>query len=62
MVARVKREIQVPLIVGGGIRTVAGAKEILDAGADVIVTGTLVEQVRDIDGALRPIIDEAKRR
>lgn len=48
MVRAVKKEIEVPLIVGGGIRTRDQAKAILDAGADVIVTGNVLEGVVDV--------------
>lgn len=43
MVKAVKDEIHIPLIVGGGIRNGAKAKALTDAGADILVTGTLVE-------------------
>jgi phosphoglycerol geranylgeranyltransferase len=48
----------VPLIVGGGIRRAGQAKNIAEAGADVIVTGTIVEQ--DIS-KLKTIINVIKR-
>jgi phosphoglycerol geranylgeranyltransferase len=43
MVKAVRGEIKIPLIVGGGIRDGAKARELTDAGADILVTGTLVE-------------------
>jgi phosphoglycerol geranylgeranyltransferase len=43
MVKAVRAEIKIPLIVGGGIRDGARARELTDAGADILVTGTLVE-------------------
>lgn len=61
IVRRVKDEISVPLLVGGGIRSAAASREALEAGADVIVTGTLVEQVGDIQGAIAAIVAEAGR-
>jgi len=39
VIKAVKRAIEVPLIVGGGINTPAKAKQALDAGADIIVIG-----------------------
>jgi len=39
VIKAVKRAIEVPLIVGGGINTPAKAKQVLDAGADIIVIG-----------------------
>lgn len=44
MVKGVKEAIDIPLIVGGGIRTSSIAKEKVEAGADIIVTGTSVEK------------------
>ena len=49
MIRAVKKSIDVPLIIGGGIRTRAQALAAASAGADIIVTGNVVEngQVRD---------------
>ncbi len=44
MIKAVKNKIKVPLIIGGGIRNAEQAKNIAEAGANVIVTGTIVEQ------------------
>jgi phosphoglycerol geranylgeranyltransferase len=44
MIRAVKEALDIPLIVGGGIRDSAQAGAVLDAGADIIVTGTLVER------------------
>jgi phosphoglycerol geranylgeranyltransferase len=43
-ISAVKRAIDVPLIIGGGVRTPEQAREISKAGADYIVTGTLMEE------------------
>lgn len=44
MIRTVKNGISVPLIIGGGIRSVAEAVRIWDAGADIIVIGNALEQ------------------
>jgi phosphoglycerol geranylgeranyltransferase len=44
MISLVKKSIDVPLIVGGGINTVQKAAEVLEAGADVIVVGNAIEK------------------
>ncbi len=44
MITRVKKSIKVPLVVGGGIRNPEDAKNILNAGADIIVIGNAVEK------------------
>ncbi len=43
MIRAVKRELTVPLIVGGGIRTAIDARRVRQAGADIVVTGTVIE-------------------
>ena len=44
MISKVKKMIQIPLIVGGGIKTPEMAEEAVRAGADVIVIGTAFEK------------------
>ena len=44
MISKVRQMIQVPLIVGGGIKTPELAAEAAKAGADVIVIGTAFEK------------------
>jgi phosphoglycerol geranylgeranyltransferase len=45
MIRVVKHAIEVPLIVGGGIRSREQALEAASAGADILVTGNLVENM-----------------
>lgn len=40
----VREAIDIPLIVGGGIRSPETARKVLEAGADIIVTGTIAEE------------------
>ncbi len=44
MIQAVKRESRLPLLVGGGIRSHEAAKGVAKAGADIVVTGTVVER------------------
>jgi len=44
MIKEVRKNISVPLIIGGGIRTPEDAYEICKAGADIIVIGTIAEE------------------
>ncbi len=60
MVKVVKDWIDIPLIVGGGIRKAEDARNIVKAGADIIVTGTLVEEVKDIKAAVSEIVKAIK--
>ncbi len=57
MVAAVKSEIEIPLIVGGGIRDPHTARRLIEAGADIIVTGTLIERVVDVRSTLSEFLD-----
>ena len=43
MISRVRESIEVPLVVGGGITSAEKAAAVSRAGADIVVTGTLVE-------------------
>lgn len=44
LVKEVKKQISIPLIVGGGIKTQNEAMSIIDAGADFIVLGSIIEE------------------
>lgn len=44
MIKAVKANINIPLIIGGGINTTQKAKDALEAGADIIVIGNLLEE------------------
>jgi len=60
MITMVRKTITVPLIVGGGIRGVVEAKAARMAGADIVVTGTLVEN-GEFTGILRDVIKAIKQ-
>ena len=47
IIRAVKAEVTVPVIVGGGIRTPEYAKTLVDAGADFIVIGNVLERSDD---------------
>ena len=59
MIRAVRAAIDIPLVVGGGIRTAEAAGAVARAGADVVVTGTVVEREKDGE-ALRRIIEAVK--
>lgn len=44
MIASVKRAVDTPLIIGGGINSVAKAKSAWKSGADVVVVGNAIEK------------------
>ena len=56
MISAVKKSIDIPLIVGGGIKSAKIAKEKARAGADIVVTGTKLEEEKNLKEALRNII------
>ena len=63
MITMVSKTIDIPLIVGGGIRTENDAVEVVEAGADMIVQGTMTEEtaLRDKGETLKKVIRAAKK-
>jgi phosphoglycerol geranylgeranyltransferase len=60
MVSSVAEVLSIPLVVGGGIRDAKSAKEISQAGADIVVTGTIVEESKNVKRTLSEIISGVK--
>jgi len=56
MVEFVKGSIEIPLIIGGGIRTPEKAKSILMAGADIVVVGNIFEENPDLIGNFMNVV------
>ncbi len=44
MIAAISKAVDIPVVVGGGIRTVENAAQAYEAGADMIVVGTALEE------------------
>lgn len=59
MIGAVKGAISIPLVVGGGIRTANAARDVARAGADIVVTGTVVEETQGAE-ELERIIQAVK--
>ncbi|WP_337860618.1 geranylgeranylglyceryl/heptaprenylglyceryl phosphate synthase [Ferroplasma sp.] len=57
VIKMIKNSIKIPVIVGGGIRDYEKARAIIDAGADIIVTGTVIEKTENPYNALKDIIN-----
>jgi phosphoglycerol geranylgeranyltransferase len=57
MIGAVKKYTNHTLIVGGGIRTRDDAQKVAAAGADIIVTGTVVEESSNVKDRIRNILD-----
>ncbi len=60
MVRRVRSVLEIPLIVGGGIRAGPDARALLRAGANVLVTGTVTEE-EGLGEGFRAILGEVRR-
>ena len=56
MITAVKNAIDIPLIVGGGIRSPKVASQKTKAGADVVVTGTKLEEDKHVRKTLADLI------
>lgn len=57
MIQKVKMFTNHMVIVGGGIRTKEDARKVAQAGADIIVTGTLVENTSNIKEKISEIVE-----
>ena len=60
MVEAVRTVLSIPLIVGGGIRTGPEARTLLEAGAQILVTGTVTEE-EGVGEGFRAILEEVQR-
>ena len=60
LIRAVREVLSIPLIVGGGIRSAADARSVLDAGAQILVTGTVTEE-QGLGGGFRGILEEVRR-
>ncbi len=56
MIATVKKTSNTILIIGGGIRTGKDARIIAKSGADIIVTGTVVEDSDNVEEKIKEIV------
>lgn len=63
MIRLVKSRLQIPLIVGGGIKDGVTAGRAAEAGADIIVTGTMIEGDGDeVAEKIRETIENIRKR
>ena len=49
------------IIVGGGIRNGESAYTVAKAGADIVVTGTIVEETLDVEAKIKEIVSGIKK-
>ncbi len=55
-IQKIRTVIDVPLIVGGGIKSPGSARRAVMSGADIIVTGTMVETEEDATYAIKELV------
>ena len=60
MIAGVKKMTDIPVIVGGGIRDGETAAKVAKAGADIFVTGTVVEDSSDVKNKIEELVNGIK--
>jgi putative glycerol-1-phosphate prenyltransferase len=58
MIAAVRRQLDIPLMVGGGIRTPEQMYAAFAAGADLVVTGTVTEENPDLIRAFADVVSQ----
>ncbi len=61
VIRAVKSSISIPLIVGGGIRTEEQTRQVIESGADIIVTGTIAEEDLDRLNRVISIVNRYRR-
>jgi phosphoglycerol geranylgeranyltransferase len=60
MISAIRSSIDIPLIVGGGINSPERAASAVSAGADILVTGTMVEGSGDIPSSVSDMVGAMK--
>ena len=60
VVREVRGAVKLPLIVGGGVRERRIAEELASAGADIIVTGNIVEEADNVGEVVKEIVEGLK--
>lgn len=57
MVKTARRLINLPIVIGGGIRTPQQAGELVKAGADILITGNILEHTKDVSKTVSEITE-----
>jgi len=60
VITSVRRAVNIPIVVGGGIRNYDLARRATEAGADIVVTGTVVEEAKDVRRVISSIVSGVK--
>lgn len=57
-ISQIRKHCSIPLIVGGGIRTIDALKQVYDAGADIAVIGTIIEKDPTLLSAMKAVANK----
>ncbi len=60
MITMVKHTVDIPVVVGGGIRTGRQAASVVKAGADIVVTGTVIETTDNAKDVVSTLVKAVK--
>jgi phosphoglycerol geranylgeranyltransferase len=60
MITIVKHTVDIPVVVGGGIRTGEQAAQVVKAGADIVVTGTVIETTDNTKDVVSTLVKAVK--
>jgi len=60
MISLVRKAIDIPLVVGGGLRDGKSVEKAVRAGADIVVTGTAIEKGGSVGDKIRKFIKSIK--
>ena len=61
MIKRVKEAVNIPIIIGGGIRSAEEAIVACNAGADIVVTGNIIEQNPELMHSIADAVHKKNR-
>ena len=61
VISTVRKTVDLVMVVGGGIRTGRLAYRAVEAGADIVVTGTAVEEAGDAYSKVKEIVDAVRK-
>jgi len=62
IVIQVRKAIEIPYLVGGGVKTPAQAGQIIKAGADWIQIGTVAEKTKNVKKLISQFVKEIKQK
>jgi len=60
VITSVRRAVNIPIVVGGGIKNYDLARRATEAGANIVVTGTVVEEAKDVRRVISSIVSGVK--